>query len=514
MQRRPVLTVLVALVLTLAACATPTQGDAADEARIAIGTDPSTFDPAAARATDDYTVARLLYDTLLRRDDDGTLVPGLAESWTAIDAATYTLVIRPDARCADGTPITAGIVAASLGRLLDPATGSTARSLVIGGGEATVTADDPARTVTVSLSEPWSDLPVGLTLPQAGIVCPAGIADPEGLAAGTAAGAASGPYTLSASRVSVAYTLALREDYDQWPAFAEPLTGSAPRRLQLVPTADQSTAATQLLAHGLDVATLSDRNVTRLDGVDGFTTATSNNASTYLLFNQREGSIFADDPALRTAVAQLVDRSAFDDLFSQGRGEVLDTVSSPATTCASDDDSLLVAQDPEAARTALDGVRIRLVGPTGAFEQGVAYLAEVLRSAGAEVDLDLVDNATWSTRTGGGGSDWDLTLQADLNLTGTLTSSLLRAMGPVTEDGGRNKTGDESEDGYRDLRAALATTDGDERCTLLASAQERMLQDVDVVPLASMPTTLVVDDRYSVRVHADDIDLSTLRTEP
>src|SRR5437868_8814547 len=52
------------------------------------------------------------------------------------------------------------------------------------------------------------------SLPQAGIVCPAGLADLPGLAAGSVAGAFSGPYTLdrkstrlNSSHVSISYAV-------------------------------------------------------------------------------------------------------------------------------------------------------------------------------------------------------------------------------------------------------------------------------------------------------------------
>ncbi|GAA1033612.1 MULTISPECIES: hypothetical protein [Amycolatopsis] len=49
----------------------------------------------------------------------------------------------------------------------------------------------------MTLAQPNSDFPAALSIPQAGIICPAGLADKAALAAGPAKGAFSAPYALS-----------------------------------------------------------------------------------------------------------------------------------------------------------------------------------------------------------------------------------------------------------------------------------------------------------------------------
>ncbi|TDC59437.1 ABC transporter substrate-binding protein, partial [Streptomyces hainanensis] len=228
LPRPPLLAVALAVTLApLTGClaARGADGSATDTVDAALGTDPSTFDPALGSASDDYTADRLLYDTLTRRDSEG-LAAGLATDWEAVSAAEFVFTIRSGATCADGTPITPTVVANSLTRFADPDTGSPGRTLALGRGEATFTPDDAAGTVTAELTEDWADLPIGLSLPQTGVVCPAGLADPEGLAAGSVRGAFSGPYTLARATPAVSYEFALREEYDAWPDLAEPLTGT------------------------------------------------------------------------------------------------------------------------------------------------------------------------------------------------------------------------------------------------------------------------------------------------
>ncbi|NGO06773.1 ABC transporter substrate-binding protein [Streptomyces sp. HC44] len=510
--RPPLLAVaLVAVLATSTGClsARGAGGSATDTVNAGIGSDPSTFDPALGAASDDYFVDRLFYDTLTRRDSDG-LTGGLATGWKAVSASEFVFTIRSGATCSDGTPITPTVVADSLTRFADPETASPGRTLAMGGGKATVTADDDADTVTVELTEDWADLPTGLSLPQTGIVCPAGLADPEGLAAGKVKGAFSGPYTLARATPAVRYELTLRQDYDAWPRFSEPLKGTAPATLVLTPFGDQSTKATQLLSGALDVASFSDESMVRFENNDSFSLDLVNQIGAYLLFNERKGSVFAGRPGLRRAVAQAVDPDAFTQVATNGRGQVLRSVGSAELPCVNTDTSLLPGYDPDAAGKVLDGVTIRLVG-TNQLEQGNEYIAEVLRNAGADVKLRNLDNAQWSEVTSTGGNGWDVTIQGDLNVVGTLPSSLLRVMGPATEDGGRNKTGAVDEKGYAALQQAMSTTAADKRCQALQRAQESFLERVDAAPLAGLAEAAVSADSVSIRTLGDYIDPATIR---
>ena len=185
MSARPVITTAVVALsmIAMTGCATGGGGAAVtDSISASLGTDPGGFDPALARAADDYYVDRMLFDTLLRKDANNELAGGLATAWTADSASAYTFTIREDATCSDGTVITPTIVADSLTRFADPETASTGRTLAMGGATAEFTPDDTAGTVSVQLSADWSDFLTGMTLPHTGIVCPAGLADKIGRA--------------------------------------------------------------------------------------------------------------------------------------------------------------------------------------------------------------------------------------------------------------------------------------------------------------------------------------------
>jgi peptide/nickel transport system substrate-binding protein len=188
----------------------------------------------------------------------------------------------------------------------------------------------------------------------------------------------------------------------------------------------------------------------------------------------------------------------------------LTSVGSPNAQCANTDASLLPAYDVSAASKVLTGRTINLVG-TVTMAPGTEYVAEALRSAGAKVNLNMVDNARAVQITSAGGTDWDLHVQGDVTQSGTLTSSLLRVMGPATEAGGRNKGGVVNDAGYQSLLSAMARVDVDDKCADLQDAQQSMLERVDVMPLTDLPTIEVTRSGVSIQVFSDYLDTATLR---
>ncbi len=87
--------------------------------------DPTTLDPALAGDVTSAFVIRQLFSGLVRLDAAMEVQPDLAESWElSPDGRTYTFRLRPDARFADGTSLTAEDVRYSLERAADPALAS------------------------------------------------------------------------------------------------------------------------------------------------------------------------------------------------------------------------------------------------------------------------------------------------------------------------------------------------------------------------------------------------------
>ncbi|HMK81325.1 MAG TPA: ABC transporter substrate-binding protein [Xanthobacteraceae bacterium] len=122
--------------------------------RVAVGTTLSQLDPAKTTIGDEYVYVHLVFNGLSRIDPDMTVKPDLAESWTASDdLKSWTFRLRQGVKFHHGRVLDADDVVATMKRILDPATGSRARtnlSMV-----ADVAAVD-ARTVRFDLNIPYA----------------------------------------------------------------------------------------------------------------------------------------------------------------------------------------------------------------------------------------------------------------------------------------------------------------------------------------------------------------------
>lgn len=165
-------------------------GQVGDKLTVVTVIEPLTLDPAKAPQNDAW-LAELAYQPLIVRKSDGTLLPGLAESWEyqGEGNTTFVLRIRQGVRFADGSELTAQSVVDHL-NYVTAAQGQMAPFLA----GNTFTATD-AHTVTITASAPNPNFPEMFTQDYliGGVISPAGLKDPGKLGAATAG---AGPYML------------------------------------------------------------------------------------------------------------------------------------------------------------------------------------------------------------------------------------------------------------------------------------------------------------------------------
>ncbi|KTS89061.1 peptide ABC transporter substrate-binding protein [Microbacterium testaceum] len=485
--RHGVIAATLALTVAFAtAGCTTTGGDAATASTDTIRTTidiPATFDPTLATSLPDFLLARTSYDTLVRRDASG-LVPGLATKWTSTPTqAVFT--IRTDATCSDGTKITPTIVKNSLDYFARPASGSTQVVYTFGPGNTpTITADDAAGTVTVDIANAWPYMVDAMSVASSGIICPAGLADPAGLAAGTVKGSESGPYTLKTFQPGVSYDYTLRGDYSAWPAWTSSVTGSPAANLTYTVSPDSTATANLILGGQLDIGKIQATTRDRFQGQTGYTVTVNPFSDSYLVFNEREGSPFTDE-GLRKGVIQAIDRAMFGNVTSQDTGKVLTSLGADSVSCVSGSNIDIPSQDVAAATAALSGKKIRLVAPTivGPAGAGNEYIAEALRAAGAEVDLSNTDVGSWITTVVAKPGDWDMTVFADLNFLGSLASPLLNLTGPTIDAGGTNYGAVANPAAETSFTAANSAADESARCAALDETVQALVSRSDTLPL-------------------------------
>ncbi|MFT4082380.1 MAG: ABC transporter substrate-binding protein [Nocardioides sp.] len=471
---------------------------------------PTGFDPSRASADADKDVARLGFDTLLRRGEKSGYIGGLASSWKAVSNTEYTFDIRDDATCSDGTTITPSIVAASLKHLATSKNSSaqTNKIAIFGAGTPTFTADDQSGTLTVKLSEPYSEVLQGLTDATSGIICPAGLKDPSGLEKGTVDGAWSGPYTLTKFKAGVSATYTLRDDYDAWPAWTD-VTGTPAKTINVTVSTDSNTSANLLASGGIDITRFYDSNAERFTKSDAYSYVTMPSSAYTLILNENAGGMFADDQALRTAVAQAIDPSGFNAAGLDGLGTALTTVDPSTVSCTIDGSSLLPQVDVDAAKQELSGKTIRLLAMSN-WDAAIDYLAAALRAAGATVKVSTPDASEWQTEMRTEPDKWDIALNAT-TVSDPLSETIATYVGPTVDKGGRNIGGADNAKGYRDLQAALRATDETTQCADFEAAQKTILTRMDMVPLITDTHYVIARKGFASTVFSGYWDMSSMR---
>jgi len=126
------------------------------------GTDVTSFDPGINPTPDAQQVITMIYDTLIQRDDNMQLKPGLAVSWRNVDPLTWQIKLRSGVKFHNGEPFDARSVKFTLERLSTPGDKAGGHVMFSSfGGIERVDAVDPL-TVNIRTKRPDPVLPARL----------------------------------------------------------------------------------------------------------------------------------------------------------------------------------------------------------------------------------------------------------------------------------------------------------------------------------------------------------------
>ncbi|MEE6310787.1 ABC transporter substrate-binding protein [Plantactinospora veratri] len=497
MRSVPALAAVGVLLVGLAGCGGDSAGT--DGQRLVNGktftmvlsADPGNLDPHFTSLASTQQVDRFLYDSLLNVGPDGTLVAGLAEKWQG-DTTTVTYTLRKGVSCADGSPLTAGQVAANITFVGDPKNASSRIGVFVPAG-ATATADEAAGTVTVTSPTPaaFLDRMVG----GLHIVCDRGLKDRKLLRQGSVG---TGMFTLTEAVADDHYTLTRRKEYawgpGDWPATQDGL----PDTVVLKVVTNESTAANLVGSDQANAVTVIGPDSQRLRAMRLFERSVVA-ALGELWFHQKPGLPGADE-TVRRALTQALDLKQLGQVVSSGTGKPMTGLVAPGLNpCPpAGTEALLPAHDPAAAKAALDaagwlpggdGVRVKdgrrlAVGfyyPTNAgsgMQAGAELLQRAWQAVGAQVTIRGVANAEISQVIVGGQGSWDA---AFLPLNVGLPSELVPFFSGATPPDGVNfaHVGNPEYAAAVGAASAMAGTGG---CARWAEAEQALVRAVDIVP--------------------------------
>ncbi len=442
-----------------------------------LGTDPGNLDPHFTSLASTMQVDRFLYDSLINIDAKGEAVAGLAEKWEATTTeATFTL--RENVTCADGTALTATQVAANVNFVGDPENASSRLGVYVPPG-ATATADDTARTVTVT--SPTPDAFLARNVGSFHIVCATGMADRSILKQGADG---TGMFTVTEAVGGDHYTLTRREEYAWGPGEWHANQAGLPDTVVIKIVANETTMANLLISGGANAAPFVGPEQQRLAGQRLFQRDVQAIVGE-LWFNQRPGLPGADEK-IRRALVQGADLDELAQVVTSGNGKRATGLVPPGMgPCDGDTTGALPAHDADAAKQVLGTATPEItlfypttIGPT--MQAGAELLQKVWGELGVEVPLKGGTDAEMGQLVGGE-LRWDAAI-VPLNV--SLPSQTVPFVSGPAAPKGTNFAAIDNPD-YTAKAGEAATIVGSDGCGAWAEAEKALFERADVVPFAN-----------------------------
>jgi peptide/nickel transport system substrate-binding protein len=438
--------------------------------RVSTDQAPSKLNPLLHRVNPEYVLGELLYSGLTRLGPEMQAEPDLALSWSANpDLTEWTFKLRPDVTFHDGSKVTPKDVVASFEAMLDPKTGSAARTNI--GPVEKVTATDDA-TVVFKLKGAYADLPVALAYTNAKVVPAAILASDMARLDREAVG--TGPFKLVSyepSRVSVV------ERNPNYFIKDRPLLD----RIELVVYPDPTAEASALIAGDIDlmllVAPADYKRVSTASGVKGLRTPSGQFLNVILGCDQKP----FNDVRVRRALSLSVDRDAMVELVAEGYGTPgNDTPINKAYRFFADA-PIRKANIAEAKKLLAEagypnGLDLTLIAsdrPSTRTQLGVA-LRELAKPAGFNINVQTMPHATYLDQVWRKGAFYVGFYNMQPTADGIF--SLL-----YTSDAAWNETKWNNPNFDRLIAEARSTADEAKRRDLYAQAQKLMQEEVPTV---------------------------------
>ncbi|QDG74962.1 ABC transporter substrate-binding protein [Labrenzia sp. PHM005] len=368
---------------------------------VAMQLEPPHLDPtsAAAGAIDSVLYSNV-FEGLTRFGPDGSVNPGLAESWTiSDDGKTYTFKLRSGVKFHDGSDMTAEDVKFSLDRARSDDS-QNAQKALFSGIEA-VEAVDP-QTVKVMLSAPNGSFLFNMAWGDAVIVAPESIENIKTNPIGT--GAFKFSNWVQGDKID------LEKNGDYW---------GTPAKLDNVTfkfISDPTAAFAAVMAEDVNafVGFPAPENLPQFEADPRFQVLVgSTEGETILSTNNKQPPL--DDVKVRKAIAHAIDRQAIIDGAMFGYGTPIGSHFAPHNPDYIDLTGNS-AYDPELSKKLLaeaghaDGFKTTLKLPPPSYaRRGGEIIAAQLRAVGIETEISNLEWAQWLEQVFKG-KDYGLTI--------------------------------------------------------------------------------------------------------
>ncbi|MFW6215431.1 MAG: glutathione ABC transporter substrate-binding protein [Alkalispirochaetaceae bacterium] len=357
---------------------------------VAIGAEPESLDPVNMTSAPAATVGEHVVERLIYMEEDGSLVPMLAESWESNDDSTvWTFNIRQGVSFHDGEPLNAEAVAVNLRRFVDPEVGA-AYAFLLGTVEEIEAVGEYELQLT--LSQPFAPILAHLSHSFIGIVSPAQL---EGLGPDDSfeVPVGTGPYVMTDWSRGESISLEVNEDYyGDIPEIEEVRFDFIPESSALIVALETGEADA--------IMRVPPQEVERVEAEDGIEVVFEESVRTiYIGFNNLREPF--DDARVRQALNYAIDKQAIVDGLFEGVFTVADA---PIVPSVFGHESVGPYEyNPDRARELLaeagypDGFSMTLHHPTGRYLLD-ATVAEAVQDMLGDVGIDAtLETREWSS---------------------------------------------------------------------------------------------------------------------
>jgi len=354
--------------------------------------DATGLDPHLQTAFSSLRLLDLIYEPLVRTDENLNLIPALAESWEfADDGTSLTFHLRQGVTFHDGSAFTAEDVLASFTRILDEATGAATRTNLL-----SIDSMDAPDDYTVVLHLNVADVPLvaALTVVNAVILSSDVIAtgDPATDVVGT------GPFMLESWQPDEKTVLKANPNY--W--------GDGPYvdgiEIRIIP--EEASIVAALRAGEIDFALLNDPLIATLLTDDAAITLNRTPDISYHVLQLRAAVEPLNILEVRQAISCAIDRQEVVDVAALGEGEVTGPLTMPAFRLPVDE-LFCYTPDLDKARELMkqagmeEGFKLPVIvgvaePPTALSEAQV--IQEQLKAINIDVEIESLELGTYVDR--------------------------------------------------------------------------------------------------------------------
>ncbi|WP_339214175.1 glutathione ABC transporter substrate-binding protein [Solibacillus sp. FSL W8-0372] len=372
--------------------------------------DASSLDPHGSNDVPSSNVQSNLYETLVNRDANGELVPGLADSWNQVDDLTWEFKLKQGVTFHDGEAFNAEAVKASFDRLLDPEVGSPRAFLFEMVTEVKVVDESTVQFIT---EYPFSPLLAHLTHNGGSIISPKSIEEDyaameadSSVKAGSVIGTnpvGTGPFKFESWTPGTEIKLVKFAEYAGTPVHIDSVT------FKVVPESATRVAEIQSgYAHIIGAVEPGQvANVNSFDGASVLETASS--SLTYLGFNTEKEPF--NDPKVRQAISKAIDRPTLIEGIYEGYGIPAISPLAPGIFGYTEDVTSM-AYNMDEAKALLeeagyaDGFKTTIwTNDNPARQQVAIVLQENLKQLNIQAEIEVMEFGSYLEKTAAGEHD-------------------------------------------------------------------------------------------------------------